>query len=156
MVLLKCSTFLTWLQLWIACLLLLFQGIRSQAQSFAILCLKELTTDRLQINLTSPSMTSSNTQESCPTDMCSSQGAVTLISSDAFLAFNILNKVPVLEHNIFMRFRTRYCFYFQLWLSVVSQSAFLWWILCYSLHKLSNQAPSVKSRLNGLFYSSAQ
>jgi len=83
------------------------KGIRSQSQSFVILCLQQLSAGWLQLNLSSSSVISANTQESCPKNLCSSQEAITFTSNDSLLAFDILSKVPVLQHSIFMRFRTR-------------------------------------------------
>ena len=115
--------------------LFFFQGIRSQSQSFAILCLQQLSTGWLQLNLSSSSVISANTQESCPTNLCTSQEAITFTSNDSLLAFDVLSKVPVLEHSLLMRFRTRYLILLFLQLFPILFS-FTYNIVCLSLSNL--------------------
>ncbi|XP_065068205.1 usherin-like [Rhopilema esculentum] len=82
------------------------QGIRSQAQTYPLVCVHFIEAERKQLNFNT-STHSSNVQQSCPKNMCNSQEDVTITSRNSFLAYDILKTSTSLFHDISIRFRSR-------------------------------------------------
>eukprot|EP00112_Aurelia_sp_Birch-Aquarium-sp1_P010747 Seg2288.2 transcript_id=Seg2288.2/GoldUCD/mRNA.D3Y31 product="hypothetical protein" protein_id=Seg2288.2/GoldUCD/D3Y31 len=82
------------------------KGIRAQAQTYAVTCINYLKASTQLFNFSIPTQ-SSNVQDSCPTDMCTSQDTVTFLSTRSFLGLDILKTPTTSSHDISLRFRTR-------------------------------------------------